>query len=114
MAPRIDPGTDLEDELSDPADSPAVADHGVAPLSTPADVDIDLEQVFGDVGSLATMVTPIGDFDELIVAQPPMGWADSCVSWLSATTDRVGGLSVGAADSSGGVHAAEEPVARGC
>ena len=43
VAPRINPGTDLEDELSDLADSPAAADHGVAPLSAPADVDIDLE-----------------------------------------------------------------------
>ena len=42
----------------------------MAPLSAPADVDIDLEQVFGDVGSLPAMVTPICDFDELIVAQP--------------------------------------------
>ena len=32
MAPRIDPGTDLEDELSDLADTPVAADHGVAPL----------------------------------------------------------------------------------
>ena len=75
VAPRIDPGTDLEDELSDLsdlADSPAAADHGVAPLSAPADVDIDLEQVLGDIGSLPAMVTPICDFDELIVAQPPM------------------------------------------
>ena len=72
VAPRIDPGTDLEDELSDLADSPAAADHGVAPLSVPADVDIDLEQVFGDIGSLPAMVTPICDFDELMVAQPPM------------------------------------------
>ena len=72
VAPRIDPGTDLEDELSTLADSPAAADHGVAPLSAPADVDIDLEQVFGDVGSLPAMVTPVCDFDGLIVAQPPM------------------------------------------
>ena len=33
-------------------------------------MDIDLEQVFGDVGSLPTMVTPFGDFDELIVTSP--------------------------------------------
>ena len=57
MAPRIDPGTDLEDELSDLADSPVAADHGVAPLSAPADVDINIEQVFGVVGSLPAMVT---------------------------------------------------------
>ena len=66
MTPRIDPGTDLEDELSALADSPAAADHGVALLSAPADVDIDLEQVFGDVGSLPAMVTPVCDFDGLI------------------------------------------------
>ena len=72
MAPWIDPGTDLQDELSDLADSTGAASHGVDPLSAPADVDIDLEQVFGDVGSLLAMVTPICDFDELIVAQPPM------------------------------------------
>ena len=72
VAPRIDPGTDLEDELSTRADSPAVADHGVAPLSAPADVDIGLEQVFGDVGSLPAMVTPVCDIDGLIVVQPPM------------------------------------------
>ena len=72
VAPRIDPGTDLEDELSDLSDSPAAADRRVAPLSAPADVDINLEQVFGDVGSLPAMVTPICDFDELIVAQPLM------------------------------------------
>ena len=46
-----------------PANSPAAADHGVAPLSAMADVDIDLEQVFGDVGSLPAMVTPICDLD---------------------------------------------------
>ena len=63
VAPRIDPGTDLEDELSTPANSPAAADYGVAPLSVLADVDIDLEQVFGDVGSLPAMVTPVCDLD---------------------------------------------------
>ena len=48
VAPRVDPGTDLEDKLSTPANSPVVAEHGVAPLSAQADVDIDLEQVFGE------------------------------------------------------------------
>ena len=51
MTPQIDPGTDLEDELSIPA-SPAAADeHGAVPLSVLAEVDSELEQVFGDVGS---------------------------------------------------------------
>ena len=80
---RINPGTDLEDKLSDLADSPAAADHGVAPLSAPADVDIDPEQVFGDVGSLLAMLTPIGDFDELIVAQPPMGTSPAGLTVMS-------------------------------
>ena len=52
VAPLIDPGTDLEDELLTPANSPAAAHHGVAPLSALAEVDIELEQVFGDIGSL--------------------------------------------------------------
>ena len=73
--------------------------------------------MFGEVGSLPAMVTPIGDFDELVVAQPPMVTSPAgpaVVSWFSATINGVGGLSVGAADSSGGVHAGKEPVARGC
>ena len=81
VAPRIDPGTDLEDELSTPANSPAAADHGVVSLSAQADVDIDLEQVFGDVGSLPAMVIPVCDLDgghgvtpaECPVREPP-GW----------------------------------------
>ena len=88
VAPRIDPGTDLEDELLTPTNSPVAADHGVAPLSALADVDI--EQVFGDVGSLPAMATPVCDLDgglgvtpaecpvrvppgmSVFVAQPPM------------------------------------------
>ena len=61
VAPLVDPGTDLEDKLSTPAVSPVAADHGVAPLSSQADVDIDLDQVFDDVGSLPAMVTPVCD-----------------------------------------------------
>ena len=63
MTPQIDPGTDLEDELSIPDSPPAADEHGVVPLSVQADVDSELEQVFGDVGSLPTMVTPVCDFD---------------------------------------------------
>ena len=70
VAPLLDPGTDLGDELPSPADSPAAADQGVAPPS--ADMDINLEQVFGDVGSLPAMVTPVCEFDGSIVAQPLM------------------------------------------
>ena len=70
VATLLDPGTDLEDELPSPADWSAAAGRRVAPLS--ADMDINLEQVFGDVGSLPAMVTPVCEFDGIIVAQPLM------------------------------------------
>ena len=63
VTPQIDPGTNLEDELSIPASPPAADEHGAVPLSVLAEVDSELEQVFGDVGSLPTMVTPACDLD---------------------------------------------------
>ena len=88
MTPQIDPETDLEDELSTPANSPATDDHGVVSLSTQADVDLELEQVLGDVGSLPAMVTPVCDLDgglRVTTAECPVRehpgklptWADS-------------------------------------
>ena len=79
VTPQIDPGTDLEDELSIPASPPAADEHGAVPLSVLADVDSELEQVFWDVGSLPTMVTPVCDLDgglrvtpaECPVIEPP-------------------------------------------
>ena len=47
VAPLVDPGTDLEDELPSPAASPVATGHGVAPLPAQAEVDIDLESVWG-------------------------------------------------------------------
>ena len=94
VALRIDPGTDLEDELSDLVDSPAAAGHGVAPLSAPADVDIDLEQVFGDVGSLPAMVTPIGDIDERVVVTSPAGSTVVSPGFLQPSMGSVGCPSV--------------------
>ena len=78
------------------ADSPAAADHGVAPLSAPADVDIDLGQVFGDVGSLPAMVTPVYG---VIVAQPPVvtspaGPTVTSPGFLNSSTGSVGCSSV--------------------
>ena len=70
VAPLMDPGTDLEDELSTPAVSPVAADHGVVPLSAQADVDIDRGLVFEDVGSLPAMVTPVCDPDEGLGVTP--------------------------------------------
>ena len=54
----MDPGMDLEDELPTPAASPVTVDHGVAPLSAQADINVDLVRVFEDVGTLPAMVTP--------------------------------------------------------
>ena len=51
--PLVDPGMDVASLV------PIV--NGVAPLSAQADVDIELCQVFQDVGALPEMVTPIGD-----------------------------------------------------
>ena len=96
---------------------PAAVDHGVAPLSVPADVDIDLEQVFGDVGYLSAMVTPVCEFDGIIVAQPlmvtsPAGETVVSPGFLQPSTGSVGCSSV--PPESGGVHAGEEPVAQSC
>ena len=52
VAPLVDPGTDCEDELSIPADPRADVIH---------EMDSELEQVFVDVVSLPTMVTPVCD-----------------------------------------------------
>ena len=126
----MDPGTDLEDELPSPAASPVATGHGVAPLPAQAEVDIDLEQVFGDVGSLPAMVTPVCDFDgglgvtpaecpvrappgvSVIVAQPrmvttPTGPTVVSPGFLQPSTGSVGCSS----DDFGGIHAGEEPVA---
>ena len=61
VTPLTDPGTDFEDELPAPAASLVTVDHGAAPLSAQADVDIDLVRVFEDVGTLPAMVTPLSD-----------------------------------------------------
>ena len=62
VTPLVYPGTGVEDERPTPAASPPVTvDHGVAPLSAPADVDVELGRVFQDVGTLPEMVTPVSD-----------------------------------------------------
>ena len=61
MAPLVDPGTDCEDELSTPAGPPADVIHRM---------DSELEEVFGDVGSLPTMVTPVCDIDGALRVSP--------------------------------------------
>ena len=54
MTPLVDPGTDCEDELPDPADIQSVPDHVM---------DGELQSVFMDVASLPTMITPVSDVD---------------------------------------------------
>ena len=70
MTPPVDTGTDLEDELSIPASLPADVNHEVGPVSVRAEVDNELEQVFVDVGSLPTMVTPVCDIDGALRVPP--------------------------------------------
>ena len=70
VTPQVDPGTDLEDELSIPASPPADVNHVVVSLSVRAEVDNELEQVFVDVGSLSTMVTPVCDPDGALRMTP--------------------------------------------
>ena len=54
VAPLVDPGTDCEDELPTPACPLAVVDQ---------QMDRELQNVFIDVVSLPTMVTPVCDID---------------------------------------------------
>ena len=61
VTPLVDPGTDVEDERPTPAALPVPAVHGVAPLPTQVDVDVELCRVIQDVGTLPEMVTLIGD-----------------------------------------------------
>ena len=61
VAPLVDPGMDLEDELPTPAVSPVTVDHGTAPRPTQVEVDVDLDLVFLDVATLPELVTPLCD-----------------------------------------------------
>ena len=61
MTPLVEPGTNCEDELSTPAGPSADVIHRT---------DNELEEVFRDVGSLPTMVTPICDIDGALCVSP--------------------------------------------
>ena len=133
---QVDTGTDLEDELSILASPPADVNHEVVALSVRADVDSELEQVFGDVGSLPKMVTPVCDLDgalrvtpaECPVIEPPgvsafvtqpstprlPGRAEIFVSGIFSSIDGVGGCPVSASDVSSGARAGGVPVAQRC
>ena len=82
VTPQVDPGTDLEDELSIPASPPADVNHVVVSLSVQTEMDSELEQVFVDVGSLPTMVTPVCDPDWQFLG--PNGiWIDKSINILN-------------------------------
>ena len=59
VAPLVDPGIDCEDELPAPADMPAVGNQ---------EMDSELQNVFIDVVSLRTMITPVSDVDRALCA----------------------------------------------
>ena len=61
VAPLVDPGTDLEDELPTPAVSPVTVSHGAAPRPAQVEVNVDLDRVFQDVATLQELVTPLCD-----------------------------------------------------
>ena len=58
VAPLLDPGTDLEDELLR-ATSTVVIGHGVTLLPAQVEEDVDLAQVLADFGALPAIMTPI-------------------------------------------------------
>ena len=109
--------------------SPVPVVNRVAPISAQADVDIELCQVFQDVGALPEMVTPVGDpeggggvcGDSCEVSCAPdsgfvsgdggapggdfPGWADRRGSGDPEVVDWIGGSVVGVSDVTGDVHA---------
>ena len=83
VAPLVDPGTDCEDELSTPACPPAVVDQ---------QMDRGLQNVFIDVVSLPTMVTPVCDIDgTLRMPDSFIGGAETCVADRIFSPAGVGG-----------------------
>ena len=70
VAPLLNPGTDLEDELPSPDTLPVVIGHGVALLPAQVEEDVDLAQVLAEFGTLSAIVTPIHDPQEERVVSP--------------------------------------------
>ena len=61
VAPLVDPGTDLEDELPTLDGSPSTDVSKPVPSSTSSGVDLDLAQALLELGVLPAMLTPIVD-----------------------------------------------------
>ena len=70
VAPLLDSGTDLEDELPSPDVSPMVISHRVALLPAHVEGDVDLAQILAEFGTLPATVTPINDPQEARVMPP--------------------------------------------
>ena len=61
VAPIVDPGTDLEDELPTPVGSPSTDVSKPVPGSTSSGVDLELVRALLEIGVLPAMVMPIVD-----------------------------------------------------
>ena len=64
VAPLLDSGTDLEDELLSPDGSPMVISPVVRRLPAQVEEDVDLAQILAEFGTLPAIVTPINDPQE--------------------------------------------------
>ena len=64
VAPLLDSGTDLEDELPSPNGSPMVISPVVRLLPAQVEEDVDLAQILAEFGTLPAIVTPINDPQE--------------------------------------------------
>ena len=88
VAPLVDPGTDLEDELPSPAASPVAFGNGVAPL--PAQAEEDIELASGSVGCSSVPPTiPAMSTSEESLLQPwvgPLSGGESAGSHLPAAS----------------------------
>ena len=85
VAPLVDPGTDLEDELPTPVGSLSPDVDKSVPLSTSSGVDLELVRAHLEVGVLPAMVTPIVD-PEVGSSMTPAGYPvprfRSCRWWF--------------------------------
>ena len=82
VAPLVDPGTDLGDELLTAVGSPSLAVDKSVPLSMSLGVDLELARAFLEVGVLPAMVTPIVD-PEVRSSMAPAGYPVPLIPELS-------------------------------
>ena len=73
VAPLVDPGTNLEDQLPTPVSLPSPDVDKSVPLSTSSGVDLELARALLEVGVLPAMATPIVD-PEVGSSMTPAGY----------------------------------------